>query len=305
MPTRWIVTLAGFMTLCLYSILVNATRSAVAAEGGKGLATVRGQACYGFGDDQTPAQARRGAMVKAQEEAVRSFGVFVKSSSRIKNFQMEEDIIQTTSAAMLQEIVVEKEERKPQEICITLRAKISPVSLEEMIKQRVGAKEIALEAQATLNPSQPKFGVKVWTNKTNGRYSEGEKLIVYVQVERDAYLKLDYFQADGTVVHLVPNMFRGQAFIQAGKTYSFGDDASPEQFVIQEPFGAEVIKAITGVQPFDGTADDEKPVGDSKAYLNRLRGIKVAAATSSVELHSESRAVTDYKKDGLKQRPHP
>lgn len=242
-------------------------------------------------------------MVKAQEEAVRSFGVFVKSSSRIKNFQMEEDIIQTTSAAMLQEIIVEKEERKPQEICITLRAKISPVSLEEMIKQRLGAKEIAQEAQATLNPPQPKFGVKVWTNKPNGRYSEGEKLIVYIQVERDAYLKLDYFQADGTVVHLVPNMFRGQAFIQAGKTYSFGDEASPEQFLIQEPYGAEVIKAITGVQPFDVTADDEKAVGDSKAYLNRLRGIKVVAATSSVDLHSESRAVSEYKKGIPKQRP--
>lgn len=242
-------------------------------------------------------------MVKAQEEAVRSFGVFVKSSSRIKNFQMEEDIIQTTSAAMLQDIVVEEEERKPQEICITLRARISPVSLEEMIKQRLGAKEIAQEAQATLNPPQPKFGVKVWTNKPNGRYSEGEKLIVYIQVERDAYLKLDYFQADGTVVHLVPNMFRGQAFIQAGKTYSFGDEASPEQFLIQEPYGAEVIKAITGVQPFDVTADDEKPVGDSKAYLNRLRGIKVVAATSSVDLHSESRAVSEYKKGIPKQRP--
>jgi hypothetical protein len=303
MHARLIVTLAGFMSLCIHPLLADLTGIAAAANGGKGLETVRGHACYGFGDDQTPAQARRGAMVKAQEEAVRSFGVFVNSSSRIKNFQMEEDIIQTTSAAMLQDIVVEKEERKPQEICITLHAKISPVSLEEMIKQRLGAKEIAQDAQATLNPPQAKFGVKVWTNRPNGRYSEGDKLIVYVQVERDAYLKLDYFQADGTVVHLVPNMFRGQAFIQAGKTYSFGDEASPEQFVIQEPFGAEVIKVITGVQPFDATADDEKPVGDSKAYLNRLRGIKVVAATSSVELHSESRAVSEYKKNSPKQRP--
>lgn len=303
MHARLIVSVVGCMAWCIHTVLADLTSGARAAEGGRGLETVRGQACYGFGDDQTPAQARRGAMVKAQEEAVRSFGVFVKSSSRIKNFQMEEDIIQTTSAAMLQDIVVEEEERKPQEICITLRARISPVSLEEMIKQRLGAKEIAQEAQATLNPPQPKFGVKVWTNKPNGRYSEGEKLIVYIQVERDAYLKLDYFQADGTVVHLVPNMFRGQAFIQAGKTYSFGDEASPEQFLIQEPYGAEVIKAITGVQPFDVTADDEKPVGDSKAYLNRLRGIKVVAATSSVDLHSESRAVSEYKKGIPKQRP--
>jgi hypothetical protein len=45
-------------------------------------------------------------------------------------------------------------------------------------------------------------------------------LVIYVQSDRDAYLKLDYFQADGTVVHLVPNVYRGQAFIKGGKKYA-------------------------------------------------------------------------------------
>lgn len=291
--------LAGLLSLAtvLTQLAIADHLPIASAEAPKGFDTVRGHACYAFGDDQTPAQARRGAMAKAQEEAVRSHGVFVKSSTRIKNFQLEDDILQTTSAGMLQEIVVEKEERKPQEICITLRAKLSPVSVEEMIQQRLGAKEIAREVQVTLVPLHPKFGLKVWINKVDGRFTEGDHLIVYVQSERDTYLKLDYFQADGTVVHLVPNMFRGQAFIQAGKTYAFGDDRSPEQFVIQGPFGAEVIKAITGVQPFDLNADDDKPIGESKPYLNRLRGIKVVAAAASVELHTESRIVTDYKND--------
>lgn len=294
-----------YLVVLFLSVLDISGSGGAHAEGPRGADTVRGCACYEFGDDQTPTQARRGAIVKAQEEAVRSHGVLVKSSSRIKNFQLEEDIIQTTSAGMLQEIVVEKEERKPREICITIRAKLLPVSVEELINQRVGAKEIAQAAQATLVPPQPKFGLKVWTNKPDRRLTEGEKLIVYVQSERDAYLKLDYFQADGTVVHLVPNMFRGQALIQAGKTYSFGDAeaGSPEQFVIGAPFGAEVVKAITGVQPFDPNADEDKAVGNSQEYLNRLRGIKVVAAASSVELNTESRAVTDYKKDSPNRRP--
>lgn len=295
-----LISLLSLATL-LAQLTIVGRIGVVAAEGPKGLDTVRGHACYGFGDDQTPAQARRGAMIKAQEEAVRSHGVFVNSSVRIKDFQLEEDIVQTTSAGMLQEIVVEKEERKPQEICITLRAKLSPVSVEEMIQQRLGAKEIAREAQVTLVPPQQKFGLKVWTNKTDGRLSEGDHLIVYVRPERDAYLKLDYFQADGTVVHLVPNMFRGQAFIQAGKTYAFGDEASPEQFVIQGPFGAEVIKVITGIQPFDLSADEDKPIGESKTYLNRLRGIKVVAAAASIELQTTSRVVAEYRKDFSKR----
>jgi hypothetical protein len=297
-PLLWLIALA--VQPILFGLLELAH-----AEGTKGLETVRGAECYRFGDEETPAKARRAAVTLAQEQAIRSHGVFVKSSSLLKNFQMEEDIIQTASSAMLHDIKIEKEERKPQEICITLSAKISPVSVEDMIKQRVGAKEIAEAAKTTAVPSQPQFGLKVWTNKSEGRFREGENLIVYVQSERDAYLKLDYFQADGTVAHLVPNMYRGQAFIIGGKTYSFGDETSPEQYVINQPYGSEAIKAITGVQPFEATADEAGPTGDSRNYLGRLRGIKVVAAASSIELNTESRAVAEYKKESPKHRARP
>jgi hypothetical protein len=262
----------------------------------KALETVRGSGCYKFGDEETPAKARRAATAIAQEQAIRSHRVFVESSSRVKNFQLEEDVIQTASAAMLQDIKIENEERKAQEICITMSAKISPVSVEDMIRQRLNAKEIAQTAQTVLVPDQPAFGLKVWTNKPDGRLLEDDNLIIYVQSDRDAYLKLDYFQADGTVVHLVPNLYRGQAFIKGGKKYAFGDDASPEHFVIKGPFGTETIKAMAGVRPFE-TDEKSEAVSDSRAYLKSgLRGIKVVAATSSVELNTESRSVADYKK---------
>ena len=159
----------------------------------KPLETVRGCGCYKFGDEETPAKARRGAMAIAQEQAVRSHHVFVTSSARVKNFQLEEDLIQTASAAMLYEIQFKEPERKAQEICITLTAKISPVSLDDMIQQRLNAKEIARDAQAVLVSDKPTFGLKVWTNKSEGRFLEGEKVVIYVQSDRDAYLKLDYF----------------------------------------------------------------------------------------------------------------
>ncbi len=264
----------------------------------KPLETVRGSGCYKFGDEETPAKARKGAMALAQEEAVRKHHVFVESSQRVKNFQLEEDLIQTASAAMLQEIQIEKEDRKAQEICITLTAKISPVSIEDMIRQRLNAKEIAQSAKTALVPNQPAFGLKVWTNKPEGRFLENEKLIIYVQSDRDAYLKLDYFQADGIVVHLVPNVYRGQAFIKGGKKYAFGDETSPEHFIISAPYGTEAIKAVVAVRPFDSEAEGAPSVSDSRAYLQSgLRGIKLVAATSSVELQTTSRAVAEYKKE--------
>lgn len=302
-----IASLLSLIALLAQSIPLDLSDLSYAEEA-KGLETVRGSACYGFGDDQTPAQARRGAMIKAQEEAVRNYGVYIQSSKRIKNFQLEEDIIHSISAGMLQDIRIEKEERKLREICITLSGKLVPIPAEDLIKQRLAAKEIAVEAQKVPVPPKPKFGLKVWTNKADGRFIEGDRLIIYVQPERDAYLKLDYFQADGTVTHLVPNMFRGQAFINAGKTYAFGDEASPERFVIQEPYGAEVIKAMAAIRPFDMTTEGCKEMSDGRTYLNQLRtcrGIKVVAAASTAELHTESRTVAEYKKDLPKSRSLP
>jgi len=302
-PDRRAWRTTGFLYALVFSSIIVwlPVYSSAGQDAPKALETVRGSGCYKFGDEETPAKARRGAMAIAQEEAVRRHHVFVESSARVKNFQLEEDIIQTASAAMLQEIQIEKEERKAQEICITLTAKISPVSIEDMIRQRLNAKEIARDAQGALVPDKPAFGLKVWTNKPEGRFLEDEKIVIYVQSDRDAYLKLDYFQADGTVVHLVPNVYRGQAFIKGGKKYAFGDETSPEQFIIRPPYGNEAIKAIVGVRPFDSEAEGAPSVSDSREYLQSgLRGIKVVAATSSVEISTESHTVADYKKGTAK-----
>jgi hypothetical protein len=269
--------------------------TAAGVEPSPAMETVRGQGCYRFGDEETPAKARRAAMAIAQEQAIRGHRVFVESTTRVKNFQLEEDLIQTASAAMLQDIHVESEDRKAQEICVTIAAKMSPVSVEDLIRQRIAAKEIAQTAQSTLVPEKPAFGLKVWTNKQTGSFLEGEKLIIYVRSERDAYLKLDYFQADGTVVHLVPNLYRGQAYIKGGQTYVFGDDTGPEQFIIKGPYGEETIKAIGSTKPFDTATEPTEASSESRAYLKGLRGIKIVAAASSIAIKTESRAVAEHK----------
>ena len=210
-------------------------------------------------------------MVLAQEQAVRTHHVFVEASSTVRNLQLEEDLVQTVSAGMLKQIRVENEEKKGQEICITVTAKLSPVSFEDLIQQRAKAKQIAQVAQTPLMPQSQGYGLKVWVDKLDGYYVEGERVVVYVQSERDAYIKLDYFMADGCVLHLAPNKYRGQALIRGGQTYSFGGDADPEHILITNPFGAETIKAMLSVTPIDARENEgERGCDESGAYLQRL-----------------------------------
>ena len=272
--------------------------------------TVRASHCYRYGDDETYTKARETAIHVALKQAIRSHRVFIESSSRIKNFQLDDDIIATTSVAMLKGTTVEKEERKPQEVCVTVTASLNPNSTEDMIRQRLAAKEVALEAKAAVVPVQQDFGLKVWTNKPTNSFVENERLIISVKSDRDVYLKLDYFQANGTVAHLVPNRYRGQGHITGGRTYTFGDDASPEQFIVQEPYGDEVIKAIVSLTPFDLSNEPVEVISDSRAYLKKnLRGVRLVAAESSVSLKTESAAVNEQtqaaKKPALPTPAHP
>ncbi len=301
----WNLTCGTVLTVSLlastFSILYSVAWGAPLPNSGSrdGLEAVEGRACYTYGDNETPVQARRAAVSLAQEQAVRSHRVFVQSATKVKNFQLEEDVVQTASAGLLENIRVDKEEKRNQEVCITISAVMSPTSMDEMIRQRVNAKEIS-QAAVSVIPPAPSSKSRVWTNKTDGHYVEGDRLLIYIQSDRDAYLKLDYFQADGTVVHMVPNQFRGQGFVKAGQVYMFGDEGSPEQFTIQGPFGAETIKAIFSSRPFDTGMSDENVTSDSREYLAALsgsRGLKVGGTSHSISLYTVSKTVEDYGKE--------
>jgi hypothetical protein len=102
-----------------------------------------------------------------------------------------------------------------------------------------------------------------------------------VRSNRDAVLKVDYYQADGTVAHMVPTLFVDNAFIQAGKTYTFGGRHARSGFRITGPFGAETIKEVASTNPLDSLLGSDKKSEESEAYLSnfqtKMRGIKVVA----------------------------
>lgn len=245
------------------------------------LETVSGTGCYTYGDDQTPALAIGvAALALAQEQAVRSHHVFVESSNTVKNFQLEEDVVTTASTGMLQHIYIDKQEQKGQEICTSITAQISPVKLDEVIQQKAKAKKVADAAKIPVLMEGSSFELKVWTNKQAGEvYTVGEGLEVSVRSIRDAFLKVDCYQADGMVVHLIPNMFVDDAFVQAGRIYTFGGRHSRSGLRITGPFGAETIKAVASINQLDSLLVSDKKSEESVAYLNnfhtQMRGIKV------------------------------
>ena len=164
---------------------------------------VKGHYCYTYGDEETPAQGKKKALALARERAVENHQVFISNKTSIENFQLKEDLIQSVSSGMLKNVTIQKETEEGRTMCVWIVGHIQPSQIEDEIVRRMEQRELKnelsllLDSPAHEGAGEEHPGLKIWLNKPDGSYREGDKLIVYVQSDQDMYLKLDYFQADG------------------------------------------------------------------------------------------------------------
>jgi hypothetical protein len=114
--------------------------------------------------------------------------------------------------------------------------------------------------------------LKIWTAKKEELYyRSGEHIIIYLIANKDAYLKLDYFQADDHVVHLIPNIFEEKAKIKAGQIYVIGGSKSKLKLVVENPYGEESIHALVSVSPLENGLNSSDIIELSSTYQQKLK----------------------------------
>jgi hypothetical protein len=118
-------------------------------------------------------------------------------------------------------------------------------------------------------PQGGDFQLGVWPDKgLDAVYIEDEKLMVYILPEKNAYLRVDYYQIDGKVVHLLPNK-QEDNFVEGGNPYIIGDPSSGRyQFIISAPFGEELLVVVASQNPFRVVAHDL--IEPAEPYIKRL-----------------------------------
>ncbi|SEI46634.1 protein of unknown function [Azotobacter beijerinckii] len=102
-------------------------------------------------------------------------------------------------------------------------------------------------------------------------FTEGERIVIRLQqADFDGYLYVDYYTADGNVIHLYPNRREPDSGrqIRAGENFTVGE-RSAEGWEIGPPFGQELISAIAVATPlYPGERAEFEPAA---AYLPQLR----------------------------------
>lgn len=121
---------------------------------------------------------------------------------------------------------------------------------------RLAAQEPPVLANAYLNDAAS-FYLNVKLNHASGEYAAGEFLSMEVVSERDAYLYVQYQQADGTVFQIFPNPVQPDNRVTGGQAVKIpgGDDLF--RWEIGPPYGPETIKVIASTTPIEELAAED------------------------------------------------
>jgi type II secretory pathway predicted ATPase ExeA len=141
-------------------------------------------------------------------------------------------------------------------------------------------------------PAGGDFHLQVRAHKAAGApYEEGDALGVSLQASTDAYLRIDYVQADGQVIHLLPRPL-GLNQVKAGRPFVFGTPDSSLPLAIAPPFGEEMLIVIASQQVIPVQVD-AVPAEPADHYVSRLaydlQHIKAQgkAAVAVLRLHTQ------------------
>jgi hypothetical protein len=111
----------------------------------------------------------------------------------------------------------------------------------------------------------------------DGKLREGDSVRVQVVAPRhDSYIWVDYYTADGSVMHL--NTGQVPTRLHASETLELGRDI-PSSWLVSPPFGNVLITVLSAPMPFGETAD-RPPYELASAYLLRLREALAASKNS-------------------------
>jgi hypothetical protein len=129
------------------------------------------------------------------------------------------------------------------------------------------------------------------TGSAGRRFKGGDSLLLNIATpDFPAHLQVDYYSANGTVVHLLPNPLETSGRVEAHSLRRLGNrEASGRFWSIGPPFGQELIVVIASATPlFTALRPEAEPVGN---YLPDLKRALQAAMEGAAPAVADARLV--------------
>ena len=241
---------------------------------------VEGYSCMGY--DKSRKQTEEEAATNAKRKASEYASTYIRSETRVKDFQLEKDLIEAYANAAVK-IIQELEKtwyRDPSSgDCFRIKIKAEVLPDEKIMTK------IAKEKGSADDPSGP-LNVQVWTDKKE--YGKGEKIRIYLKGNKPFYARVAYKDARGNILQLLPNPFRKDDYFNGGVVYEFPSGSDRFALEVTPPFGQEGIIVYAGTNPL-GDIDLE------------ASGSVYEVKTKQQDIGVKTRAVKIRPKEGTKE----
>lgn len=241
---------------------------------------VDGTAC--MGDDKSRKQTENEALFNAKRKAAEFASTYIKSESRVKDFQVEKDLVDAYANATIK-IIEEFEKTWYKDAvsgdCFKLKIKAEVIPDEKAMTQIANDKSILDDPNAPLN-------VQLWTDKAE--YKQSEKIKVYIRGNKPFYARVLYKDVEGTLLQLLPNSFRADNYFNGGVVYEIPSGNDRFELEVSPPFGEENLIVYSSLTPLgDINLKDMGGVYQVKTNANdvgvKTRGIKLKEKADGTE----------------------
>lgn len=187
------------------------------------------------GDDKSRKQTELDAMSEAKRNAVEYAVSYVKSETKIKDYQVEKDVVEAYSNASVKVMEIKerswyKDERSGDCYRIKIKAEVIP---DEKAMTGLAAN------QATADDPALPLNVKVWTDKK--QYKNKEQIKIFLKGNKPFYARVLYVNVKGESLQLLPNPSRSDNYFNGGVVYEIPSGNDRFELEVNPPFGEEKI----------------------------------------------------------------
>ena len=200
-----------------------------------------GIACMGY--DKSRKQTEEEALANAKKKAVEHTSTYIKSESRLKDFELEKDLVEAYSNATVKVIQeVGRSWVKDPSLGDCCQVKIKA----EVIPDNESMERISKGKGQSEDPSAP-LNVQLWTDKKE--YKEREKIKIYIRGNKPFYARIVHKGGNGELLQLLPNPFRPEHYFNGGVIYEIPSGQDRFEMEVTPPFGQENIIVYASTAP--------------------------------------------------------
>ena len=228
------LAMAVILLVCLFmTSLLDAGQSTITV--------VDGTAC--MGDDKSRKQTENDALAEAKRKAVEYASTYLQSETRVKNFQVEKDLVEAYAHATIK--ILEEVEKiwykdAASGDCFKLKVKAEVIPDDKTMQQ------LAQDKTILDNPNAPLY-VQIWTDKRT--YRQAEKIKVYIKGNKPFYARVLYRDVQGQLLQLLPNAYRKDNYFLGGVVYEIPAGSDRFELEVNPPFGEENIIVYSSLTP--------------------------------------------------------